>query len=74
MCIRDRYDMDKHVNLNVTTKITSPTIKDFVNKAQMFIDDTALYQVSAKTSINKGFLEKGKMCIRDSYSTALFVE
>lgn len=53
------YDMDKHVNLNVTTKITSPTIKDFVNKAQMFIDDTALYQVSAKTSINKGFLEKG---------------
>ena len=53
------YKLGNHVNLDVTTKITDPSVKEFVNKAQMFIDGTPLYQVSASTGIDKGFLEKG---------------
>ncbi|MFR8543063.1 MAG: hypothetical protein ACLVD8_27415 [Enterocloster sp.] len=47
--------MGNHVNLDVTTKITDPCRKEeFVNKAQMFIDGTPLYQVSASSGIDKG--------------------
>ena len=53
------YKLGNHINLDVTTKITDPAVKTFVNKAQMFIDGTSLYQVSASTNMNNGFLEKG---------------
>ena len=53
------YKLGNHVNLDVTTKITDPAIKTFVNKAQMFIDGTPLYQVLASTNIDSSFLEKG---------------
>ena len=52
------YKLGNHVNLDVTTKITDPAIKTFVNKAQMFIDGTPLYQVSASTNIDSSFLRR----------------
>ena len=45
------YKMSKHINLNIITKVTDPSIKSFTNSAQMVIDGNMLHKVSATTGL-----------------------
>ena len=49
------YKMSKHINLNIITKVTDPSIKSFTNSAQMVIDGNMLHKVSATTGFDKSF-------------------
>ena len=60
------YKMSKHINLNIITKVTDPSIKSFTNSAQMVIDGNMLHKVSATTGFDKSFLKKGMAYSRDT--------
>ena len=60
------YKMSNHINLNIITKVTDPSIKSFTNSAQMVIDGNMLHKVSATTGFDKSFLKKGMAYSRDT--------